>query len=87
MFHNDIQNKSLWICETSDTKNTENGIIGVCAITCDQNPEYADCGWNLSEPAIVPHRLAIHPSYQRKGIAKQFFLIAEGITCFCYEKM
>lgn len=84
----DIQNKNLWICETSKTVNSdnkENVIIGVCAITSNQNPEYADCGWNLSEPAIVPHRLAIHPSYQRKGIAKRFFAIAEGITFCCFE--
>ena len=85
-FLEDIEKNQLWVCQVSTPhvipsrgNPDRTNIAGVCAITCDQSPEYADCGWDLSEDAAVPHRLAIHPDYQRLGIAKSFLQKAEGL--------
>lgn len=62
-FTDDIQQNKLWIAEL------ESKIAGVAAITTDQDPEYAEVGWDLNDTAIVTHRLAVSPNYRGKGIA------------------
>ena len=52
-------------------------IAGVAAITTDQEPEYAQVGWDLNETAIVTHRLAVSPRYQGQGIAAKLMQQAE----------
>jgi ribosomal protein S18 acetylase RimI-like enzyme len=74
-FRSDISKGNLWVC----VEKLENIIVGVCAITNDQDPEYRDCGWDIDELAIVPHRLAIHPDYRRYGIGRKFLQLAEQI--------
>ena len=70
----DLSNGDLWVAD-------DDGIVaGVAALTKDQSPEYADCGWDLSEGAIVPHRLAVHPHHQGKGIARLFLQKAEELA-------
>jgi ribosomal protein S18 acetylase RimI-like enzyme len=74
-FSRDIQRGELWIAET------ENGAIaGVAAITTDQQPEYADSGLDISETAIVVHRLAVDPAQRGAGIAVALMQHAEAIA-------
>jgi GNAT superfamily N-acetyltransferase len=46
----------------------------------DASPEYADCGWDLEEKCIIPHRVAVHPDYMGKGVAKLMFAKAEDLA-------
>ena len=52
-------------------------IAGIAAVTTDQEPEYAEVGWNIDELAIVTHRLAVSPQYQGKGLAAALLQQAE----------
>lgn len=70
-FTDDIAHDKLWVAEI------ENKIAGVSAITTDQDPEYADVGWDLDETAIVTHRLAVSPRFHGKGIAVELLQKAE----------
>ncbi len=73
VFDNDIQQQQLWVAD-------EDGIIaGIAAITTDQEPEYATIGWDITETAIVTHRLAVSNLYRGKGIARALLLKAEEI--------
>jgi ribosomal protein S18 acetylase RimI-like enzyme len=54
--------------------------VGVAAICGDQSPEYADVGWDLSEPAIVVHRLAVDPAARGQGIALALMQQAEQVA-------
>ena len=63
-FTADVQNSQLWVADT------DGEIAGVIAITQQQEPEYAQVpGWDIAEPAVVAHRLAVSPQMQGKGIA------------------
>jgi GNAT superfamily N-acetyltransferase len=58
------------------------GVIVAC-ITVDQNddPMWHDLNWSAdSEPAAAVHRLMVHPSQQRRGLAKQLMLHAEVVA-------
>src|SRR4051812_30717575 len=66
VFKDDIMQQKLWVAETGGT------IAGVSAITTDQEPEYAQAGWDLNETAIVTHRLAVSPNYRGFGVAGAF---------------
>ncbi|HEY2581853.1 MAG TPA: GNAT family N-acetyltransferase [Mucilaginibacter sp.] len=71
VFENDIALKQLWVAEADGV------IAGIAAITTDQEPEYAGVGWDITEQAIVTHRLAVSPQYRGKGIAGALLLQAE----------
>ena len=58
VFEKDIALSQLWVAEIAGN------IAGISAITTDQEPEYAEVGWDLNETAIVTHRLAVSPRYQ-----------------------
>lgn len=74
VFANDITIGQLWVAELEDK------VVGVSAITTDQDPEYADAGWNIKEKAIVTHRLAVDPGCQGMGIAKALMNQAEVVA-------
>jgi GNAT superfamily N-acetyltransferase len=71
VFENDIKLNQLWVAEEDGT------IAGVAAITTDQDAEYADVGWDISEEAIVTHRLAVSVAHQGRGVASALLLKAE----------
>jgi GNAT superfamily N-acetyltransferase len=71
VFENDIALNQLWVAEE------EGSIAGIAAITTDQEPEYADIGWDINQQAIVTHRLAVNPKYRGKGIAVALLMQAE----------
>jgi ribosomal protein S18 acetylase RimI-like enzyme len=72
VFEKDIELNQLWVAIV------ENEIAGIAAITTDQEPEYAEVGWDISEPAVVTHRLAVSPKYRGKGIAAALLTEAES---------
>lgn len=71
VFTQDINNGKLWIAEISGN------IAGFSAITTDQEPEYAQVGWDLSETAVVTHRLAVNVHYRGQGVAEALLQKAE----------
>lgn len=73
-FQKDIDNDVLWVAEV------DGEVAGFAALTTDQSDEYAEVGWDLQEPAIVPHRVAVDPKYRGKSIALQFMLTAEDLA-------
>jgi len=71
VFEKDIAHKQLWVADPGGD------IAGIAAITTDQEPEYADVGWDLDETAIVTHRLAVSTRYRGQGIAGKLLHQAE----------
>jgi PAS domain S-box-containing protein len=74
VFQDDIEKGQLWVAEDAGL------IVGVAAITTDQEPEYAEVGWDPSELAVVVHRLAVDPVAQGQGIAKALMRQAEVVA-------
>jgi GNAT superfamily N-acetyltransferase len=74
VFERDVELAQLWVAEI------DGEIAGVAAITTDQEPEYARVGWDISEPAIVVHRVAVDPIFRGKGIAAALMLQAEAVA-------
>jgi len=71
VFEKDIALNQLWVADA------DGDIAGVSAITTDQEPEYAQIGWDLDETAIVTHRLAVSTRYRGQGIAAKLMQQAE----------
>lgn len=74
VFANDMAAGALWIAEV------DGAVAGVAAITTEQSPEYADVGWDLNEPAVVVHRLAVDPAFRGRGIAEALMRQAEVVA-------
>jgi N-acetylglutamate synthase-like GNAT family acetyltransferase len=74
VFARDVEMGQLWLVEI------DNQIAGVAAITTDQDPEYAQVGWDLSEIAVVVHRLAVDPAFRGKGVAGELMRQAEIVA-------
>ncbi|NYF53801.1 GNAT family N-acetyltransferase [Tunturiibacter gelidoferens] len=74
VFQRDIDLKQLWITEV------DGNIAGVAAITTDQEPDYAQVGWDITEPAIVVHRLAVDPAFRGQGAAGVLMQKAEEVA-------
>ena len=63
VFTADIAQSHLWVAEL------DGAVVGVAALTQDQDAEYAQADWNVTEPALVTHRLAVDPAAQGQGVA------------------
>jgi ribosomal protein S18 acetylase RimI-like enzyme len=74
VFERDIDLRQLWIAEIGPD------IAGIAAITMDQEPDYAQVGWDISEAAIVVHRLAVDPAFRGVGVASSLMQTAERIA-------
>jgi ribosomal protein S18 acetylase RimI-like enzyme len=74
VFARDIERDQLWVAEVHGT------LAGVAAITTDQEHEYAQVGWDLNEPAITVHRLAVDPAFRGQGIAVALMQQAETVA-------
>jgi ribosomal protein S18 acetylase RimI-like enzyme len=74
VFQRDIDLNQLWIAEVNGS------IAGVAAITMDQEPDYTQVGWDINEPAIVVHRLAVDPAFRGQGAAAALMQRAEEVA-------
>jgi ribosomal protein S18 acetylase RimI-like enzyme len=74
VFQRDIDLNQLWVAEL------ESSIAGVAAITMDQEPDYVQVGWDLNEPSIVVHRLAVDPAFRGAGVARALMQKAETVA-------
>jgi len=74
VFTSDIELAQLWVAEQAGL------LVGVAAITAVQPPEYAQIGWDIHEPVIVPHRLAVDPAARGAGIASALLRQAEVVA-------
>ena len=63
VFLHDIAQSHLWVAELDGT------VAGVAALTQDQDAEYAQADWDVTEAALVTHRLAVGPDAQGQGVA------------------
>jgi ribosomal protein S18 acetylase RimI-like enzyme len=71
VFTADIAQNHLWVAEL------DGALVGVAALTQDQDAEYAQADWDVAEPALVTHRLAVDPATQGKGVALALMAEAE----------
>jgi GNAT superfamily N-acetyltransferase len=74
VFANDVALYQLWVAEI------DGDIGGFTAITTEQSEEYANVGWDITEPAIVTHRLAVGLHYRGLGIAEALLKQAEIVA-------
>ena len=74
VFERDADLGQLWLTEDGER------IVGVAAITTEQEPEYAEVGWDLRETAVVVHRLVVDPACRGKGVATALMLQAETVA-------
>ena len=74
VFQRDIDLGQLWVADVDDQ------IAGVAALTLDQEPDYAQVGWDIDEPAIVVHRLAVDPAFRGIGVAGALMQKAEEVA-------
>ena len=74
VFEKDLGLNQLWVADIGAE------IAGCAAITQDQDPEYAEVGWDLGEQAIVTHRLAVDLKFRGKGVGKALLMQAEKVA-------
>ena len=75
VFRRDLELGQLWVVEQDD-----GDVAALAAITFEQEPEYAQVGWDIREPAVVVHRLAVDPAYRGTGIDSALMQHAETIA-------
>jgi ribosomal protein S18 acetylase RimI-like enzyme len=74
VFQRDIDLNQLWVAVV------DGNIAGVAAVTMDQDPDYTQVGWDIEEPAIVVHRLAVDPAFRGLGAAGALMRKAEEVA-------
>jgi ribosomal protein S18 acetylase RimI-like enzyme len=74
VFERDIELGQLWVAEI------DGAIAGVAALTRNQEPEYAQVGWDIEEPAVVVHRLAVDTAFRGMGVAGALMRKAEDVA-------
>ncbi len=74
VFREDIAKQQLWVAEVDGL------LAGVAALTEDQELEYAQVGFDLSQRAVVTHRLAVDPAFQGQGVAVELLAQAERLA-------
>jgi ribosomal protein S18 acetylase RimI-like enzyme len=74
VFERDIGLGQLWVAEI------DGSVAAVAAVTRNQEPEYAQVGWDVEESAVVVHRLAVDPEFRGAGLAGALMDKAEEIA-------
>lgn len=74
VFQRDIDLDQLWVSVV------DSNIAAVAAVTMDQEADYTQVGWNIEEPAIVVHRLAVDPAFRGQGAAGALMQKAEEVA-------
>ena len=79
-FEQDCTDGTLWIVEGTLPGSDESTVVGMAALTVDQPDEYGPAGLDLNLPAVVPHRMAVHPDMHGKGVANLLYTKAEDLA-------
>ncbi|MBC6991902.1 GNAT family N-acetyltransferase [Hymenobacter sp. BT491] len=74
VFRQDIERQQLWVAELDEK------VVGVAALTTDQDAEYAQADWDATAPAVVTHRLAVAPDAHGRGVAAALLAQAEKLA-------
>lgn len=74
VFGQDIEKSQLWVADL------DGQLAGVAALTEDQEPEYAQVGFDLNQRAIVTHRLAVDSAFRGKGVAAALLAQADRLA-------
>jgi len=74
VFTRDVREGQLWVAELGGA------LAGFAAITTDQEPEYAEVGWDPAETSVVVHRLAVDPDLRGRGLALALMEKAEAVA-------
>jgi len=81
-FQKDVEREELYVL-TNEGSNDEAGeiVMGCITISSEKDTEYDAVDW-LTEDGfqIYIHRVAIHPTFQHKGHAKQLMDYAESLA-------
>ncbi|PRP75981.1 N-acetyltransferase [Planoprotostelium fungivorum] len=74
-FREDASHGHLWV-------STEDEVILGCASIIPRafEPDYKDANWDISQPYVVVHRLAVSPAARGKGIAAALLTQAEVVA-------
>jgi len=73
-FERDVDQGWLWVAEV------QGQVAGAAAITTEQEPEYAEVGWDPGERAVVVHRLLVDPAFRGQGLAAALMRLAEEVA-------
>ena len=63
-YREDIRRGELYAAYVGGT------LAGVACINTSEAPEYAAMPWTTTPPAVVIHRMAIDPAFQRQGVGR-----------------
>ncbi|WP_310993329.1 GNAT family N-acetyltransferase [Aequorivita marina] len=75
IFQKDIENCTLYVFISDKI------IVGCIVISTEMDPEYKTVKWlTKTTKHYYIHRLAVHPNYQGKGIARSLMHFAEGLA-------
>lgn len=75
VFRQDIVRQHLWLAEL------DGQLAGMAALTHnDQDEEYGQADWDVTEAALVTHRLAVDPAAQGRGVAVALLQQAEALA-------
>ena len=67
-FASDIEQGELWcVADESDT------VLGVAAMICRHEPDYAHVPFRRPEPALSMHRVAVDPVQEGRGVGSALF--------------
>lgn len=67
-FASDIEQGELWcVADESDT------VLGVAAMICRHEPDYAHVPFRKPEPALSMHRVAVDPVQEGRGVGSALF--------------
>lgn len=77
-FLKDIERQELYVAVDSENNDQVLGMVGIC----DAQPvEYGDITtWDKDIRSLVPHRLAVSPFHQSKGVAQRLLQLAEELA-------
>ena len=79
-FEEDIKNDFLWVAVLNDE------IVGTVAqTTLYQDDDYKRGGCDVEIPAVVPHRIAVHPKARGLGIGAQLMQLTEDLARDTYN--
>ena len=67
-FAEDIEQGELW-CVADDS----DAVLGVAAVICRHEPDYAGVPFRKPEPALSMHRVAVDPVQEGRGVGSALF--------------